>query len=302
MEALSLKSQFEEEGALYPISILNSNEILETRNKMIEYLDKVNWDLDAINRHKPHLYLKWVNELAHHPKIIESIKPLLGENILLWYSVVFVKPPKSKGMIPWHQDSTYWALNEDKGLTLWLALSEVNEANGCVNYIPQSHKYSDFEHEIENSEENLLARGQKIKGFNPESSKKIELNPGEASIHHVKTLHQSNPNLSDNPRLGLAFRYIPADVYPKTLTWMKRSATLVSGQYDFSHFAKDPVPKADYDPDCLRFHKKSVRIATIHTLFGDTSRTKWKKIRDLVPTLITKKTLQYLKHLPWRKS
>lgn len=300
MAAPNLKNDFFSEGAICPVNILSSDEVVHYRKKLTEFMDKNNWQLDAVSRHKPHLYLKWANDLGRHPNIINAIKPILGNDILLWYSVIFVKPPRSEGLVPWHQDSTYWALDRDEGLTVWLALSDVNESNGCVEYIPGSHTWRDMQHSIDNSEQNLLARGQLVKGFDEKNTKKLILKPGQASLHHVRLMHASKANPSDQPRLGIAFRYIPADNFPRTLTWMKRSATLVCGEDRLHKFVTDVVPQKDYDPAGMKFHSRSVKIAAIHTLFGDTSRSAFKKIMDLFPILITRKTLSYLRRMGLR--
>jgi non-haem Fe2+, alpha-ketoglutarate-dependent halogenase len=291
----SLAKDFFATGVVCPVDILSPSETAFYRSQLESFLDRIAWRLDAVNRHKPHLYLKWANELGRHPQILNAIKPILGPDILLWYSVVFVKPAHNNGEVPWHQDSTYWALNRDEGVTVWVALSDVNESNGCVEYLPGSHLLSNVKHSIDNTENNMLARGQKIVGFNPTETQKMILRPGQASLHHPSVLHTSKANLSSQPRLGIAFRYIPASNFPRTLTWMRRSATLVCGEDKLQKFTKDAVPTRDYDPVGLKAHRKSVRIAAIHTLFGDTSRTSWKKILDLAPILLTKKTLQYFR-------
>ncbi len=291
----NLANEFSTTGVVCPVDILSKSETAFYRSQLEGFLQRIEWRLDAINRHKPHIYLKWANDLARHPQILKSIQPLLGPDILLWYSVIFVKPAQSKGEVPWHQDSTYWALENDEGVTVWVALSEVNESNGCVEYLPGSHLLNNVKHTIDNSETNMLARGQKIVGLNPSQTHKMILHPGQASLHHPSVLHASKANLSDQPRLGIAFRYIPASNFPRTLTWLRRSATLVCGEDKLKKFTPDPVPPHDYDPIALKAHRKSVRIAAIHTLFGDTSRTNWKKILDLAPILFTKKTLRYFR-------
>ncbi len=289
----TLKDQFKSEGAVFPIDILEPKEVQYYRNKLISYMEDHDWKLNAITRHKPHMQLNWVNQLGKDPRIINTIKPILGENILLWYSVLFVKSPNTTAYVPWHQDATYWALNKNEGLTLWLALSDVTPTNGCVEYIPGSHQWNDMDHSINNNSDNLLARGQEISGFSTDSAKNITLGPGQASLHDVSLLHSSKANLSNQPRLGIAFRYIPADNFPKTLKFLKRSATLVSGQLKHQHFIEDPDPSVDSKESCKKAHRRSVRVATIHTLFGDSARSIWTKIRDVVPTVWTKKTLQY---------
>ncbi len=285
--------QFKSEGAIFPIDILSPSEVDFYKNKMITFMNDNDWKLNAITRHKPHLYLNWANELAKSEKIIEVIKPLLGDDILLWYSVLFVKPANTAAYVPWHQDATYWALNKNEGLTLWLALSDVTPENGCVDYIPGSHLWNDFDHSINNNADNLLARRQEISGFDSQSKKSILLKPGQASIHDVSLLHSSQANSSNQPRLGIAFRYIPADNFPKTLKSLKRSATLVSGKKHHHHFIDDPNPAVDSRDVCQKAHRKSVRTATIHTLFGDSARSIGRKVMDVGPTLFTKKTMQY---------
>ncbi len=297
MAAPAFKDQFEIDGAICPVDILNQQEVQFYSSRLKEFLNGIGWRLDAVNRHKPHIYLKWANDLGRHPNIIKAITPLLGPDILMWYSVIFVKPAHNPGQVPWHQDSTYWALQKDEGCTAWVALSDVNEANGCVEYIPGSHTWKDFTHSIDNNETNMLARGQLIKGFETRDTRKMILKPGQASLHHPRVLHASKANNSDQPRLGIAFRYISADNYPRTLTWMKRSATVVSGTDRLNKFIHDAIPAKDFDPPCVKAHRRSVRVAAIHTLFGDTSRTNWRKILDLVPILVTKKTLRYLRYL-----
>jgi chlorinating enzyme len=291
----SLAKEFHQNGVVCPVDILSKDETVFYKTQLESFLNRIEWRMDAVNRHKPHMYLKWANDLGRHPQIIKTIQPLIGPDILLWYSVIFVKPARSTSEVPWHQDSTYWALEKDEGVTVWVALSDVNQSNGCVEYIPGSHQWNNLKHSIDNSENNMLARGQKITGFNPSETQKMILRPGQASLHHPSVLHASKANLSDQPRLGIAFRYIPASNFPRTLTWMKRSATLVCGNDHLRKFTPDPQPTRDYDPVGLKAHRKSVRIAAIHTLFGDTSRTSWKKILDLAPILLTKKTLRYFR-------
>ncbi|MBS1959505.1 MAG: phytanoyl-CoA dioxygenase family protein [Bdellovibrionales bacterium] len=293
---MSIKSTMDTNGQVSPIPVLNAEEVTLYREKLLSLLDGYKWKLDAVNRHKPHLYLKWANDLGRHPKMLEAVKQVLGPDLLLWYSVIFVKPPQNTGFVPWHQDSTYWAMNKEEGLSAWLALSDVNEANGCVNYIPGSNKGADIKHEINNSKDNMLHRGQMIKDLDTTTAKPIILKPGEMSMHDLRTLHASGPNPSDQPRLGIAFRYIPTSNFPRTLKWLKRGATLVSGEDKFHHFVDDPVPQFDFDPVAMKAYKKSIRVAAIHTLFGDTSRSNLRKVIDTIPILISRKSAEYFKY------
>lgn len=293
---MEIKKSMDQVGVVAPVPVLTPEEVEFYKGKLLGLLDGYKWKLDAVNRHKPHLYLKWANDLGRHPKILEAVQKVLGPDLLLWYSVIFVKPPKNQGYVPWHADSTYWAMNKQEGLSAWIALSDVNEGNGCVNYIPGSHRSADIEHVIDNKKDNMLHRGQTIKNLDTSNAKPIILKAGEMSMHDLRTLHASGPNPSDQPRLGLAFRFIPTSNFPRTLKWLKRGATLVSGKDEFHHFQPDPVPEYDFDPVAMKAYKKSIRIAAIHTLFGDESRSNLRKVLDTVPILISRKSAEYFKY------
>lgn len=285
-------------GTCFPLDLLSPEETEYYHTQLITFLEKVNWKLDAINRHKPHMYLKWANDLGRHPLLLKYVTQLLGPDVMLWYSVIFVKPAHTRGRVPWHQDSTYWAMAKEEGLTAWIALSEVNCENGCMRVIPGSHQWGDYKHRISNSRDNLLHRGQEISGIDEKKAVPVELKAGQVSFHDLRLLHSSEANDSPNPRLGIAFRFIPASNYPRTLKWLKRSATLVSGNKHHDYFISDPVPAADYDPKALRAYRRSIRVAAIHTLFGDQSRSNLRKVFDTVPILISRKTADYFKY--WR--
>ncbi len=293
---MPVKEEFLKQGTSFPHDLLTPEETKDFRDKLVAYLESVNWKLDAINRHKPHMYLKWANDLGRHPKLVNMVKQLLGEDVLLWYSVIFVKPAQSKGRVPWHQDSTYWAMNKEVGLTAWIALSDVNVENGCMYVVPGSHETGGYRHEINNSADNMLHRGQQIADVNEESKVPVVLKPGQVSFHDLRLLHMSGPNQSVHPRLGIAFRFIPASNFPRTLKWLKRSATLVSGKKVHDYFIDDPMPKFDFDPEAMKSFRRSIRVAAVHTLFGDTSRSGLRKALDTVPILISRKSADYFKY------
>jgi len=292
----TVKTEYESQGYVSPLPVLNSAEIETYRGHLLKLLDGYQWKLDAVNRHKPHLYLKWANDLGRHPNILGPVTQILGPDVLLWYSVIFVKPPKSTAYVPWHQDSTYWAMNDEQGLTAWVALSDVTPENGCVQILPGTHKLENIKHTIHNTKDNLLHRGQMIKDLDTTGAKNLNLRAGEMSIHELRTLHASGPNPTDGPRLGIAFRYIPATNYPRTLKWLKRGATLVAGTKRHSYFVEDPVPAFDFDPVAMKAYKKSIRVAAIHTLFGDTSRSQLRKAIDTLPILLSRKSAEYFKY------
>ena len=52
---------------------------------------------------------------------------------------IFIKPPKIKSFVSWHQDASYWGLSNAKTVTVWLALDDTDEENGAMQFLPKSH-------------------------------------------------------------------------------------------------------------------------------------------------------------------
>ncbi|MCO5171299.1 MAG: phytanoyl-CoA dioxygenase family protein [Planctomycetes bacterium] len=67
-------------------------------------------------------------------------RALLGvPAVRLFQDHVICKPPGTPGEVAWHQDYGYWPLASPRGLTVWVALDDADEANGCLRYAPGSH-------------------------------------------------------------------------------------------------------------------------------------------------------------------
>ena len=109
----------------------------------------------------------------------------------------------------WHQDLTYWGLDDMDEVTAWVALSPSTTESGCMRFVPGSHKRSLVEHVDTFADDNLLTRGQEIAVDVDESAAAdVELRPGQASLHHGHLFHSSGPNTTPDRRIGAAIRYI----------------------------------------------------------------------------------------------
>jgi hypothetical protein len=88
-----------------------------------------------------------------------------------------------------------------------------------------------------------LTRGQEVMVEVDRSQRRIiTLRPGEMSLHHVRLVHGSPPNPSNDPRIGFAIRYIPTSVAQLA---GEDSATLVRGEDRHHHFMSEPRPTRD---------------------------------------------------------
>jgi ectoine hydroxylase-related dioxygenase (phytanoyl-CoA dioxygenase family) len=97
---------------------------------------------------------------------------------------------------------------------------------------------------------NLLSRGQKIDALDESAAVDAEVGAGEATIHHFRLAHSSEPNTSDRRRVGILFVYCPPRVRP---TLGRYPAMLVRGENRFGHWDADPLPERDLDPEMIRY-------------------------------------------------
>jgi chlorinating enzyme len=204
----------------------------------------------------PYTIFQFANEIVRHPVLLDYVEQLLGPDIMVWGATFFIKEPHTSNYVSWHQDLKYWGLNDsDAQVSAWLALSDVNIENGCMKFLPATHKGDMLEHVDTFSEQNVLTRGQEAVVDNLNCKPiDIELKPGQVSFHHGKLLHSSAPNTSNIRRVGLAINYISTSV--KQTNIEQDYAMLVRGTDKYGHFIHTPAPKADLSADAMLWHER----------------------------------------------
>ena len=125
-------------------------------------------------------------------------------------------------------------------------------------------------HKDEYHDDNMLTRGQEI-AVEVDEAKAVSmpLQTGEASLHNGRLAHASEPNRSDDRRVGLSLHYMPTRTKQVVGDW--DSAALVRGEDRFGHFALSPRPSRDFDPDAVKFHEKAAS-AVREVLFKDAEK------------------------------
>jgi non-haem Fe2+, alpha-ketoglutarate-dependent halogenase len=211
--------------------------------------------------------------MIRHPKILDAIEDLLGPNILCWNTSFFIKEARDPGFVSWHQDATYWGLSSSDVATAWIAMSPANKVSGCMKFIAGTHR-EQVRHADTFDQNNLLTRGQEI-AVEVDEARAVhaELNPGQASLHHVLLFHGSEPNQSDDRRIGLAVRYIPTHL--KQAVGQRDWATLVRGKDTYNHFEPEHVPSRDLEPEALAFHKM-VSEEQVRVLYRGTGKSAYR--------------------------
>jgi non-heme Fe2+,alpha-ketoglutarate-dependent halogenase len=247
---------YRRDGYYFPVPALSATEVAHYRECLEKHERKTGEPLQGNFRHKAHLLFTWVDELVHHPKIVDAAEDILGPDVLCWTTNFFIKEPHSPGFVSWHQDAFYWGLSKDDVMTAWVALSPANLESGCMKFLPGSQTQDHIEHVDTFHKDNLLSRGQEI-AVDVKDAKTVDciLDPGEMSLHHVKVVHGSEPNRSDDRRIGLAIRYIPTSLQQLKV---RDSATLVRGVDRYGNFDPEPRPQRDLDDDALAAHADAV--------------------------------------------
>lgn len=241
---------FNTQGYFVKKRAISAAHAADCRARIEAFEEALGEDCNVRMKIKAHLVSPWMTDLARHPLILDAVESLLGPDILLFGSSMFAKAAKSSKFVSWHQDSAYYGLEPNDSVTVWLAFTPSNKANGCLRVLPGSHLGPQYEHEETYDPQNLLARGQTIHGLDDDKAAYLELEPGEFSIHHVRTAHGSLGNFTGDRRIGLAFFYIGAHV---ASTLGRRTALKVRGEDRHNHWDDDPVPRIDLDPRSLQF-------------------------------------------------
>jgi len=205
--------QYHDQGFISPIRVISEEDALSIKAKLEEVEAQFPEEINAESRNNLHLSFVFLDAIAHNTTLVDTMEDLIGPDIALWASVMFIKEPSSKQFVSWHQDATYMGLDSFDFPTPWVALSPSNLETGCMTMITGSHKLEIQKHEDTYAENNILTRGQAIKSVDQSKAVDLILKPGEMSIHHGAIIHGSQPNNSNQRRIGFSLQsYVPPSI------------------------------------------------------------------------------------------
>lgn len=230
--------QYQRDGIVFPIKVFSDDEVSFFRSA----LESIAADCGeaALKRFDSlHLFFDWAYRLVTHDGLLNAVEGLLGDNILVDGTLVFYKPPRDSSYVSWHQDSVYSGWNLTPSTSAWIALTGSHQANGCMRVIPGSHKEGLLAHDNIRDDPNLLnKRGERIsRVVDEDRAIDVVLEPGEMSLHQSTIIHGSNPNTSDEPRIGFIVRFVTSRT-----TNRDRPMLRVRGEADCSHLSLAQPP------------------------------------------------------------
>jgi hypothetical protein len=239
---------FHRDGFVAPIDVFFEEDALRLRAELEAAEAKWPEAFEGAARNNAHLNLTCLDEIVHNSTLVDAVQDIIGPDILNYGTVLFIKEPHDPGFVSWHQDARYMGLEPHVGVTAWIALSHSNEESGCMQMIPGSHAEIK-EHNDTFGETNILTRGQEVEGVDPSQAVSLILRPGQMSIHSARVIHASQPNKSQDRRIGFVIQpYMPPHVEQ---TIVETGAQLIRGSDSHGNFKRIGRPKTNMDPDDL---------------------------------------------------
>ena len=244
-----MTTRFERDGFVFPLPAMSRTEADDYRAQLESFEATFGQRKETRRclRRYPNVVLPFVDEISRRPEITDKVAEILGPDLLALDCPFFIKEANSESFVSWHQDLHYWGLDGEEEVTVWVALSPATAQSGCMRFVAGSHKQI-VDHHDTHHDQNLLTRGQEIAVDVDEADAiDAELQPGEMSLHHGRVFHASNPNGSDDRRIGLAIRYIPTRM--QQAPGGKMAAMLVRGEDKFGNFKPCRRPSGLMQPD-----------------------------------------------------
>ena len=239
---------YERDGFYFPVRAISEAEALSVRAD-VEAAERHFAEQGERLRHRPHLVVTALDRLIRNETVLDAVEDLLGPNLLCWTSLFFTKNAHDPAFVSWHQDSTYWGLSTAEVVTAWIALSPSTVESGAMRFASGTHKLDQISHRDTFGENNMLTRGQIVEHeVDEDEAVDVILQPGEASLHHVRLIHGSGPNNADDRRIGFAVRYIPTHVRNVV---GRDCAALVRGVDEYGYFDAERRPERDLEPEAL---------------------------------------------------
>lgn len=218
------KSTFDEQGYLMIRDILNEEEVEIYRKIYDRFLSG---DINASShRHDLGSHLnkkveksenicqimwpsKFVADLLagpFHQRALLCAKTISGEDMDFDFDMMISKAPFTDTVMPCHQDESYWPdLPDKRAVSFWLSLDFATVDNGCMQFIPGSHRQPMREHYPVQKGHHALTCNASEDEFTP-----VPLSPGSCTLHHGRTIHYTRGNKTPSNRRALIMNSRPA--------------------------------------------------------------------------------------------
>ncbi|MBK8506624.1 MAG: phytanoyl-CoA dioxygenase family protein [Saprospiraceae bacterium] len=222
---------FEENGYLSNIKILEQQQINQLRMDLEEVIDPSHpghdlfYEFSSNESGDPdkilfHSLGHWritqgFHDVLWNPAFVVPASQLLGDlPVRFWHDQLFSKPAKHGGVVAWHQDYSYWTRTKSmRHLTCWVGLDDADLENGCLHYVPGSHRWGLLEKpELAGQMDGLLTHLTEEQRVNFNAIP-IEMEMGYGTFHHPLLIHGSYENRSERSRRAFVLNVFADGTY-----------------------------------------------------------------------------------------
>ena len=137
---------YEDYGFVAPIDVLTLDEANEIKTEIEKIENRWPDALNGLGRNYAHMISPIFDKVCHNSKILDAVESIIGKDILVGGTTLFIKDPDNKGFVSWHQDAKYIGFEPHNWVTAWLAITDTNEENGCMRMWSGTHKEKIREH------------------------------------------------------------------------------------------------------------------------------------------------------------
>ena len=209
---------FHENGYLAGVRLLNEQQIAFLKNELNDFFEDGHEGQELWHEYHRneatdpgqvlfHALGAWrlrpgFHDVLWNAPFVVAASQLLGGAVRFWHDQLFCKPARHGGVVAWHQDYSYWTRTTPmQHLTCWIGLDASHVDNGCLNYVPGSHRWrllptTDLAGDM-NGLEHVMTEEQLAQFSEPVA---IELAAGECAFHHPLMVHGSFANKTPYPR------------------------------------------------------------------------------------------------------
>ncbi|MDQ3277896.1 MAG: phytanoyl-CoA dioxygenase family protein [Bacteroidota bacterium] len=174
--------------------------------------DGINEDADYFGKVFDQLLNLWqtnerVKNLMVDERIGEMAAKLAGvEGIRIWHDQALIKRPWANPTA-WHLDTPFWSFSDRRALSIWVALDDATLENGCLYFIPGSHKITNFQNSgIGKNMDGIFQVYPQCANTRPFAAK---MKAGSCSFHNGLTIHGAGANMTNGYRRAMTCAYMP---------------------------------------------------------------------------------------------
>ena len=181
---------------------------------------------------KPEKQHSVYEKTLNHSGVLDVVEDLIGPNIRTLGGKLNMKAPGGGAQVEWHTDWAFYPHTNDDILEVGIPLDDMEIENGCLMAIPGSHKWEAISHH----EDGVFVGAVSENDFKMEDAVPFVLKAGSISLHHVRALHGSAPNMSNRPRRLLLQGYLAADAFPlqsnlsSSVDWNEWNSNILRGE------------------------------------------------------------------------